>query len=189
MGYDHGLRELRDLMPRGAISVSEGANTMDIGRTVLPNFEPRSRLDAGTYGTMGVGMGFALAAALVHPDRKVVAVEGDSAFGFSGMEVETACRHQLPITFIIINNNGIGGGVSELDLARGIPAGVYTVNSRYERVIEAFGGKGYYVTTPSELGPALKSALAAPGPTIVIIMLDPTAQRRSHMLHRFTRRT
>lgn len=187
MGYYHVLREIRDLIPRDAIIVSEGANTMDIGRTVLPNFEPRSRLDAGTYGTMGVGMGFALAAALVHPDRKVVAVEGDSAFGFSGMEVETACRHQLPITFIIINNNGIGGGVSELDLARGIPAGVYTVNSRYERVIEAFGGKGYYVTTPSELGPALKSALADSGPTIVNIMIDPKAQRRPQKFQWLTR--
>ncbi len=89
------------------LQVSEGANTMDIGRTILKNFFPRHRLDAGTYGTMGVGLGFAIAAAVVSPDKKVVAVEGDSAFGFSGMEIEVACRFKLPITVIVINNNGI----------------------------------------------------------------------------------
>jgi len=78
---------------------------------VIQNILPRSRLDAGTYGTMGVGLGFAIAAAMVHPDRRVVCVEGDSAFGFSGMELETACRYKLPIIFIIINNNGIYGGL------------------------------------------------------------------------------
>ena len=79
--------------------------------TVIANKLPRSRLDAGTFGTMGVGLGFAIAAALVHPNRRVVCVEGDSAFGFSGMELETACRYKLPITFVIINNNGIYGGL------------------------------------------------------------------------------
>jgi 2-hydroxyacyl-CoA lyase 1 len=187
MGYYHPLRVVRDLVPRDAIIVSEGANTMDIGRTVLPNFLPRSRLDAGTYGTMGVGMGFALAAALVHPDRKVVALEGDAAFGFSGMEVETAVRHQLPITFIIINNNGIGSGVNELDHEAGLPAGVYTVDARYEKVMEAFGGKGYFVTKPEELEPALKSALADSGPTIVNIMIDPKATRRPQKFQWLTR--
>ncbi len=187
MGYYHPLRVVRDLLPRDAIIVSEGANTMDIGRTVLPNFLPRSRLDAGTYGTMGVGMGFALAAALVHPDRKVIALEGDAAFGFSGMEVETAIRHQLPITFIIINNNGIGSGVSELDHEAGLPAGVYTVDARYEKVMEAFGGKGYFVTKPEELEPALKSAFADSGPTIVNIMIDPKATRRPQKFQWLTR--
>ena len=187
MGYYRVLREVRDQIPRDAIIVSEGANTMDIGRTVLPNFEPRSRLDAGTFGTMGVGIGFAIAAATVYPNRKVVAVEGDSAFGFSGMEVEVACRYQLPITFIIINNNGISGGLRKLDPARGIPPSVYTVNARYERIIEAFGGKGYYVTTPAELGPALKNALAEPGPTLVNVMIDPKAQRRPQKFQWLTR--
>jgi len=187
MGYYRVLRSVRDALPKDAIICSEGANTMDIGRTILPNYIPRSRLDAGTYGTMGVGMGFALAAALVHRDRKVVAVEGDSAFGFSGMEVETACRHQLPITFIIINNNGIGGGVSSLDLEKGLPAGAYTIDSRYERVIEAFGGKGYFVTEPDQLESTLKEALADPMPNIVNIMIDPKAQRRPQKFAWLTR--
>ena len=115
MNYYRVLREIRDLLPRDAIIASEGANTMDIGRTVLPNFLPRHRLDAGSFGTMGVGLSFAIAAQAVHPDKRVVAVEGDSAFGFSGMEVEVACRYSMPITFIILNNNGISGGASTLD--------------------------------------------------------------------------
>lgn len=177
MGYYRVLREIRDLLPRDAIICSEGASTMDIGRTVLPNFLPRHRLDAGTFGTMGVGLGFAIAAAAVHPEKKVVAVEGDSAFGFSGMEVEVACRYGLPITFIIINNNGIGGGPSKLDPTR-IPPSAYTPNARYERIIEAFGGKGYFVETPDQLGPALSEALGSAVPTIVNIMINPRSQRK-----------
>jgi 2-hydroxyacyl-CoA lyase 1 len=177
MGYYRVLREVRDLLPRDAVVVSEGANTMDIGRTVLPNAEPRLRLDAGSFGTMGVGLGFAIAAAAVHPGRKVVAVEGDSAFGFSGMEVETACRYRLPITFIVVNNNGIGGGVTDLDPAR-VPPFAYTPAARYDRVIEAFGGRGFFVTRTAELGPALKEALAAPVPTLVNVMIDPGARRK-----------
>ena len=186
MGYYRVLREIRDLLPRDAIISSEGASTMDIGRTILPNFQARSRLDAATFGTMGVGLGQAIAAAAVHPDRKVVAVEGDSAFGFSGMEVEVACRYQLPITFIIINNNGIGGGPNELD-PENIPVSAYTPNAHYERVIEAFGGKGYFVTKPDELGPALKDALADPFPNIVNIMINPRAQRKPQKFGWLTR--
>jgi 2-hydroxyacyl-CoA lyase 1 len=111
MSYYRAFSEIRRLLPSDVVFVSEGANTMDIGRTVIANHHPRSRLDAGTFGTMGVGLGFAIAAALVYPNRRVVCVEGDSAFGFSGLELETAVRYKLPITFIIINNNGIYGGL------------------------------------------------------------------------------
>jgi 2-hydroxyacyl-CoA lyase 1 len=180
MGYYRVLREVRDLVPRDAIICSEGANTMDIGRTVLQSFAPRHRLDAGTFGTMGVGLAFALAAAVVHPDKKVVAVEGDSAFGFSGMEVEVACRYRLPITFIVVNNNGIGGGVSGIDGADPlrVPPAVYSVGARYEKVIEAFGGDGFFVERIAELGPALRAALASPRPSLVNVMIDPQAGRK-----------
>lgn len=187
MGYYRVLREIRDQMPRDAILCCEGSNTMDISRSVLPNYEARQRLDAGSFGTMGVGLGFALAAAAVHPDRKVVAVEGDSAFGFSGMEVEVACRYNLPITFIIVNNNGIGGGISEMDPNRPPPVFAYTVNARYEKIIEAFGGKGYYVTTVNELAPTLKTAIDNPKPCIVNIMIDPRAQRKPQKFNWLTR--
>jgi len=97
------------------IIVSEGSNTMDIGRTVLQNNRPLQRLDAGTFGTMGVGFGFAIAAQHLHPDKKVVMVVGDSAFGFSGMELETAARYHLPIKVVVINNNGIVMGAEEIE--------------------------------------------------------------------------
>jgi 2-hydroxyacyl-CoA lyase 1 len=187
MGYFRVLREIRDLMPRDAILCCEGSNTMDISRSVLPNYEARQRLDAGSFGTMGVGLGFALAAAVVHPERKIVAVEGDSAFGFSGMEVEVACRYNLPITFIIVNNNGIGGGINAYDPDRPLPAFTYTINAHYERVIEAFGGTGYYVTSVKELGPTLKEALEDPKPCIVNIMIDPRARRKPQKFRWLTR--
>jgi 2-hydroxyacyl-CoA lyase 1 len=186
MGYYRVLREIRDQLPRDAVICSEGANTMDIGRTVLPNFEPRHRLDAGSFGTMGVGLGFALAAAVVHPDKKVVAVEGDSAFGFSGMEVEVACRYRLPITFVVINNNGIGGGVAERD-PDNVPPSAYTIGARYDKVIEAFGGKGYLVKSPSELGPTLKQALEDPLPNVVNVLIDPRAARKPQKFEWLTR--
>ena len=178
MGYYRVLREIRDALPRDAIVCSEGANTMDIGRAVLPNFEPRHRLDAGTFGTMGVGLAFAIAASTVHPHKKVVAVEGDSAFGFSGMEVEVACRYRMPITFIIINNNGIGTGVGRLDEGRDVPPFAYLPGAHYERMIEGFGGKGWCVTRPAELGPVLKEALSDPMPNIVNIQIDPKARSK-----------
>ncbi len=187
MGYYRALAEVRERAPDDAIFVCEGANTMDISRTVLPNYEARHRLDAGTFGTMGVGLGLAIAAAAVHPDKKVVCVQGDSAFGFSGMEVEVACRYRLPITFVVINNNGIGGGVTEIDHERGVPTSVYTVNARYEKVIEAFGGKGYFVTSHSELGPALEKALADPTPSLVNVMIDPKASRKPQKFDWLTR--
>ena len=112
--YYRPLKEIQDRMPRDAVFVTEGGNTMAIARQVIQSYEPRKRLDAGTWGTMGVGPGFALAAQVVNPGKRVIALEGDAAFGFGPGEVETAVRQKLPITWIIINNNGIGGGAPEL---------------------------------------------------------------------------
>jgi 2-hydroxyacyl-CoA lyase 1 len=185
LGYYRVLAEIRERMPRDAMLVAEGANTMDISRTVLPNSEPRQRLDAGSFGTMGVGAGFAIAAAAVHPGRKVVSVQGDSAFGFSAMEVEVACRYRLDITWVVVNNSGIGGGVDELP--EPIPPSVYTPRAHYERVIEAFGGKGYYVERPDELERALKEAIAQPGPSLVNVIIHPRAQRKPQKFEWLTR--
>ncbi len=188
MGYYRVLAEVGSRSPPdGPILVSEGANTMDISRTVLPESEPRRRLDAGSFGTMGVGVGFAIAAASVHPDRKILCLQGDSAFGFSGMEVEVACRHGLNITFIVVNNNGIAGGIGELDPARPIPPHVYTPNAHYERVIEAFGGKGYLATTPDDLERALAEAIDTPTPTLVNVLIDPKAARKPQKFAWMTR--
>jgi len=187
MNYYRVLREIRDVLPKDAIIASEGANTMDIGRTVLPNFLPRHRLDAGSFGTMGVGLSFAIAAQAVNPGKRVVAVEGDSAFGFSGMEVEVACRYNMPITFIILNNNGISGGPSTIDRDRPIMPVAYVPQARYERVIEAFGGDGYFVETPDQLRPALEQALASGKPNVVNIMINPQAGRKPQQFGWLTR--
>jgi 2-hydroxyacyl-CoA lyase 1 len=187
MGYYRVLREIREQLPRDALVVSEGASTMDISRTVIPNHGPRERLDAGSFGTMGVGTGFAIAAAAVHPERRTVCIQGDSAFGFSGMEVEVACRYGLPISFIVVNNNGIGGGPTQLAPGRRPPPSAYTPNAHYERVIEAFGGRGYFATTPDELARALKDSLNDPSPSLLNVMIDPRAQRKPQAFNWLTR--
>ncbi len=187
MGYYRALRAIRDRMKPSDMLIAEGANTMDISRTVLPNVEPRTRLDAGTFGTMGVGLGLAIASAAVHPDRRTICVQGDSAFGFSGMEVEVACRYNLPITFVIINNNGIGMGVSEFAEDKPLPTYTYTLGANYERVIEAFGGAGYRVSRVAELGPALDAALASDRPALVNVLIDPMASRKPQKFNWLTR--
>ncbi len=187
MNYYRVLREIRDILPRDAIIASEGANTMDIGRTVLPNFLPRHRLDAGSFGTMGVGLSFAIAAQAVNPGARVVAVEGDSAFGFSGMEVEVACRYGMPITFIILNNNGISGGPSTIDRSRPLLPMALLPQARYEKVIEAFGGDGYFVETPDQLRPTLEKAFASGKPNVVNIMINAQAQRKAQEFGWLTR--
>jgi 2-hydroxyacyl-CoA lyase 1 len=187
MGYYRVLREIREQAPPGTIIQAEGANTMDISRSVLMHKEPRERLDAATFGTMGVGLAQAIAAQVVHPDRKVVCVEGDSAFGFSGMEVETACRYQLPIVFVIINNNGIGMGFEELPEDRfQSPASAYTIGAGYEKMIEGFGGKGYSVRTPAELSSSLKQALGDSMPSIINVHIDPHAKAKPQKHHWLT---
>jgi len=179
MGYYRVLREIQEQAPPGTIIQAEGANTMDISRSVLMHKNPRERIDAATFGTMGVGLAQAIAAQVVHPDRKVICVEGDSAFGFSGMEVETACRYRLPIVFVIINNNGFGMGFDELPEDRfQSPAMAYTIEAGYEKMIEGFGGKGYSVRTPDELSTSLKQALDDSMPSIINVHIDPQARAK-----------
>ncbi|MDK1023927.1 MAG: oxalyl-CoA decarboxylase [Gammaproteobacteria bacterium] len=178
MNYYRALKDVREWMPDDAIIVSEGANTMDIGRTQLPNNRARARLDAGSYGTMGVGLGFAIAAAVVHPDRPVVAVEGDSGFGFSGMEVETACRYKLPIKIVVLNNGGIGVGTDKLPEDKPMLPMSLTPGARYDKMMAAFGGKGLFVTDPAELRAALDEAMAFSGPALVNVLIHPQAGRK-----------
>ncbi len=176
--YYRALKDIRDWATADAVIIGEGANTMDIGRTQLPNAAPRLRLDAGTYGTMGIGMGFAIAAAVVHPDRPIISVSGDSAIGFSGMEIETACRYNLPIKIVVLNNGGIGRGIEALPTDGPIPPGVLTIGARYDLMMEAFGGKGFYIEDPSELRGTLDAAMAHDGPALVNVKLHPEAGRK-----------
>jgi len=178
MNYYRAYRDIEEWLPENAIIIGEGANTMDIGRTQMANRAARSRLDAGSYGTMGIGLGFTIGAAVVEPDRPIVAVQGDSAFGFSGMEVETACRYGLPIKIIVLNNGGIGGGIDELPTDKPIPPGVLTPGAHYEKIMEAMGGRGFYVEDPADLRGALDEAMAFDGPALVNVRIDPRAGRK-----------
>uniref|UniRef100_A0A8C9DJ57 2-hydroxyacyl-CoA lyase n=1 Tax=Prolemur simus TaxID=1328070 RepID=A0A8C9DJ57_PROSS len=200
MNYYTVFYHVQEQLPRDCFIVSEGANTMDIGRTVLQNYLPRHRLDAGTFGTMGVGLGFAIAAAVLAKDRspgqRVICVEGDSAFGFSGMEVETICRYNLPIILLVVNNNGIYQGfdtdtwkemVKSQDATIVAPPACLLPNSHYEQVMIAFGGKGYFVQTPEELQKSLTQTLAdTTKPSLINIMIEPKATRKAQDFHWLT---
>ena len=161
-----------------AILVNEGANTLDLARGIIDMYEPRKRLDVGTWGVMGIGMGFAIAAA-VETGKPVLAVEGDSAFGFSGMEVETICRYNLPVTVVIFNNNGIYRGTDVDPTGRDPATTVFVSDSRYDKMMEAFGGVGYHVTTPDELSRAVNEAMDSGKPCLINAVIDPAAGSES----------
>ena len=159
--------------------VNEGANTLDIARNVIPMRAPRKRLDSGTWGVMGIGMGYAVGAAIVS-GKPVVALEGDSAFGFSGMEIETVCRYRLPIVTIIFNNGGVyrGDDINRSGSTDPAPT-VLMKQARYEKLIEAFGGVGYHAVDPQGLANALTDALASGKPSLINCAIDPTAGTES----------
>ena len=162
-----------------AYLVNEGANTLDFTRSIVDMYEPRKRLDVGTWGIMGIGMGFAVAAAVV-TGKPVIAVEGDSAFGFSGMEVETICRYNLPICVVVFNNNGIYKGTDKNGGGGSDPAPtVFVKNARYEMMMQAFGGVGIVASTPAELEKALSEAVASGRPTLINAIIDETAGTES----------
>ena len=177
MNFSSALRAVRNALATqpDVYIVNEGANTLDFGRNIIDMDKPRHRLDSGTWGVMGIGMGYAVGAAAV-TGKPVVAVEGDSAFGFSGMEIETICRYELPVTTIIFNNNGVYRGDA--------PGSAYTPtgllrDAHYEKIIEAFGGTGYYVTDTPSLTRALTEALASGKPALINAVIDPTAGTES----------
>jgi oxalyl-CoA decarboxylase len=181
MDFHTALAPLRQIIKDrpDVILVNEGANTLDLARGVIDMFKPRQRLDVGTWGVMGVGMGSAIAAA-VEIGKPVLAIEGDSAFGFCGMEVETICRYRLPVCVVIFNNNGIYRG-TDVNPSGGsdVATTVFVPDSRYEMMMEAFGGVGAYATTPDELDRAVRQALDSGKPTLVNAVIDPAAGTES----------
>jgi oxalyl-CoA decarboxylase len=181
MDYHGALGALRTVVKErpDAILVNEGANTLDLARGVIDMYQPRKRLDVGTWGVMGIGMGFAIAAA-IETGKPVLAVEGDSAFGFSGMEVETICRYRLPVCVVIFNNDGIYRG-TDVNPAGGsdVATTVFVKGSRYDKMMEAFGGVGVHVTTPDELKRAVNEAMDSGKPTLINAAIDPAAGSES----------
>ena len=181
MDFHSALGALRSIIKErpDAILVNEGANTLDLARGVIDMYKPRKRLDVGTWGVMGVGMGFAIAAA-VETGNRVLAVEGDSAFGFCGMEVETICRYNLPVCIVVFNNNGIYRGTDVNPSGGPDPATTaFVKDARYDKIIEAFGGIGAHVTTPDELSRAVNKAMDSGKPTLINAVIDPAAGSES----------
>ncbi len=181
MDYHGALGALRTVVRErpDAILVNEGANTLDLARGVIDMYQPRKRLDVGTWGVMGIGMGFAIAAA-IETGKPVLAVEGDSAFGFSGMEVETICRYNLPVCIVIFNNDGIYRG-TDVNPTGGsdVAPTVFVKGARYDKMMEAFGGVGVHVTTPDELKRAVDAAMDSGKPTLINAAIDPAAGSES----------
>jgi oxalyl-CoA decarboxylase len=181
MDFYGALGALRTIVKErpDAILVNEGANTLDLARGVIDMYQPRKRLDVGTWGVMGVGMGFAIGAA-IETGKPVLAIEGDSAFGFSGMEIETICRYNLPVCVVIFNNDGIYRG-TDVNPSGGTDAAttVFVKGSRYDKMIEAFGGVGVNATTPDELRRAVNRAMDSGKPTLVNAVIDPAAGSES----------
>src|SRR5271165_6737492 len=181
MDYHGALGVLRTIVKErpDAILVNEGANTLDLTRGVIDMYKPRKRLDVGTWGVMGIGMGQAIAAA-VETGKPVLAVEGDSAFGFSGMEVETICRYNLPVCVVIFNNSGIYRGTDVNTSGSADPATtVFVKNARYDKMMEAFGGIGVNATSPDELKRAVNAAMDSGKPTLINAVIDPAAGSES----------
>jgi oxalyl-CoA decarboxylase len=181
MNYHSALNVMRDIIKDNpdAMLVNEGANALDFTRSIVDMYKPRKRIDVGTWGIMGIGMGFAIAAAVVS-NGPVIAVEGDSAFGFSGMEVETICRYNLPVCVVVFNNNGVYRG-TDVNPTGGpdVAPTVFVKNARYDKMMEAFGGVGVHATTPAELRKAVEEAVRSRKPTLINAVIDETAGTES----------
>ena len=180
MSFQSALSVVRDVVKThpDAIVVNEGANTLDFARSIVDMYQPRKRLDVGTWGIMGIGMGFAVAAAVV-TGKPVIAIEGDSAFGFSGMEVETICRYNLPVCIVVFNNNGIYKGTDVNPLGGDVAPTVFIKNARYDIMMQAFGGVGVHATTRDELMTAMSEAISSGKPTLINAVIDETAGTES----------
>jgi oxalyl-CoA decarboxylase len=180
MNFHSALNVVRDIVKANpdAMLVNEGANALDFTRSIVDMYKPRKRIDVGTWGIMGVGMGYCVAAAVV-TKQPVIAIEGDSAFGFSGMEVETICRYNLPVCIVIMNNNGVYKGTDVNPLGGDVAPTVFVKGARYDKLIEAFGGVGVNATTPAELRKGMEDAIRSKKPTLINAVIDETAGTES----------
>src|SRR6187397_2924476 len=181
MNFHSALNVVRDIVKANpeAILVNEGANALDFTRSIVDMYKPRKRIDVGTWGIMGVGMGYCVAAAVI-TKQPVIAIEGDSAFGFSGMEVETICRYNLPVCIVVMNNNGVYKG-TDVNPTGGpdVAPTVFVKGARYDKLIEAFGGVGVHATTPAELRKAMEEAVRSRKPTLINAVIDEAAGTES----------
>ena len=181
MDFHAALGALKSVIEKrpDTILVNEGANTLDFARGIIDIHKPRKRLDVGTWGIMGIGMGAAVAAA-VETGHPVLAVEGDSAFGFSGIEVETICRYNLPVCIVVFNNNGIYRGTDTNPTGGAdVAPTVFVKDARYDMMMQAFGGEGVSVNNRDDLDAAVHKALDSGRPTLINAVIDENAGTES----------
>src|SRR3954464_14690136 len=180
MNFHSALAVVKDIVKANpdAILVNEGANALDFTRSIVDMYKPRKRIDVGTWGIMGVGMGYCVAAA-VTTKQQVIAVEGDSAFGFSGMEVETVCRYNLPVCIVVMNNNGVYKGTDMDPTGRDPAPTVFVKGARYDLLMEAFGGVGGSTLFPAEPLNAMEQAIRSKKPTLINAVIDESAGTES----------
>jgi thiamine pyrophosphate-dependent acetolactate synthase large subunit-like protein len=176
-------REIRDVLPRNATICDDGEVIMGVSRSVLPSYGARLRLNAGPTACIGTGVPYAIGAALAYTGRTVVAVLGDYAFGGPAIDIETAARVGAKVVFVVANNAGIAGHLlQDWMFPPGSPPIARLLPADYEKMSEMVGGHAERVERPAEIRPALERALAAPGPALVNVFVDPNALRPRGMI-------
>ncbi|HEX2231798.1 MAG TPA: thiamine pyrophosphate-dependent enzyme, partial [Thermoleophilaceae bacterium] len=167
--------ELADVLERDAVVVGDGGDFVSYAGRVIDTYEPGCWMDPGPYGCLGSGPGYALAAKLARPDRQVVLLLGDGAFGFSGLEFDTLVRHDVPVVGVMGNNGIWGLEKHPMEFLYGYSvAAELQPACRYDEVVRALGGHGELVERPDELRPALERAFESGRPALVNVLTDPS---------------
>jgi acetolactate synthase-1/2/3 large subunit len=167
--------ELGEVLDRNAIVIGDGGDFVSYAGRVIDSYEPGCWLDPGPFGCLGSGPGYALAAKLAHPDRQVVLLLGDGAFGFSGMEFDTLARHGVNVVGVMGNNGIWGLEKHPMEFLYGYSvAADLRPETRYDQVIEALGGHGELVREPGEFRGAMERAFEAGKPALVNVLTDPS---------------
>ncbi len=168
-------REVRDLISRDTILIVDGHEILNFARQSIPIYQPGCSLNAGPHGCMGVGIPFGIGAKVARPDAPVLVLSGDGAFGWNGMEMDTAIRHQLPIVVVVSNNAGFTSRQTGGTVGRELGW------QRYDRVVEALGGYGEFVERPDDIRGAIERAFKSGKPALVNVCTDPEAQATTDM--------
>ncbi len=177
-------REVREVITRDTILVVDGHEILNFGRQSIPVFEPGTSLNAGPHGCMGIGVPFGIGAKAARPDKPVLVLSGDGAFGWNGMEMDTAIRHKLNIVVVVSNNGGFtskqtgrmsAGNIGPANIGRDLGY------QRYDKMVEALGGYGEFVEKPDGIKAAIERAFASGKPALVNVCTDPEAQAATDM--------
>ncbi|HXG17850.1 MAG TPA: thiamine pyrophosphate-binding protein [Methylomirabilota bacterium] len=177
-------REVREIITRDTILVVDGHEILNFGRQSIPVYEPGTSLNAGPHGCMGIGVPFGIGAKAARPDKPVLVLSGDGAFGWNGMEMDTAIRHKLNIVVVVSNNAGFtsrqtgrmsAGNIGPTNIGRELGY------QRYDKMVEALGGYGEFVEKPDDIRPAIERAFASGKPALVNVCTDPEAQATTDM--------